>query len=243
MARPGGTDGYRRLRLLVGTLFTPQIKDLMVEVIPTELFPSGTKVVLIEKLMQYVERNAPHGYRCVLSKFPKRKIDNLLPRGGKTKAHSMEMFIALDQPGSAATTPSPPSGGKTPSDSALALVPYVAPEGRDLPIVPFSAPRLKKRLIKRWRKLWQRNVLSQKLVKHLRNVMATEGVADLTIKEIHFEVIKRIGVNFDTDRKRNMYVFFYKKLQRMLRKMNSDRKKKSKTKKKKDTSNRGYGRY
>ena len=245
MARPGDTGGYRRLRLLVGTLFNPQINELMVEVIPTELFPSGTKVVLIEKLMQYVERNAPHGYRCVLSKFPKRKIDNLLPRGGTTKAHSMEMFIALDQPCSAATTPSPPSGGKSPSDSGLALVPYVAAEERDLPIVPFSAPRLRKRLIKRWRELWRRTVLSQKLVEHLTNVMAEEGVADWTIKAIHFEVIKRMGMDFDIDRKRNMYVFFFKKLQRMLRKMKKREMQRMlrarRRRKKEDTSNQGYG--
>ena len=50
-----------------------------------------------------------------------------------------------------------------------------------------------------------------------------------------------MGVDFDIDRKRNMYVFFFKKLQRMLRKMKkkreaaevADGKKKGKKKKKK----------
>ena len=238
MGRPDDTDGCRQLRLLVGTLVRAQLKELIVDVIPTEVFPSGTKPALIEKLIQYVEHNGPHGYRCVLSKFSKRQIDTLLSRGGKTKDQSMEMFRAVDQLGSVATTPAAPSDGKTPPDSYLAIVPYGAPEDSDMPLVSFSGPSCRKRLIKRWKKLWRRKVLSQKLVEQLRKVMTTEGVAEWTIKEIHIQVIKQMGVNFGTERKRNMYVYFHKKLQQMLRKMKPLRKKKNSKKKKKKNKKR-----
>ena len=114
----------------------------------------------------------------------------------------MTMFIALDRP-----TPRLASSAGNASEPIYAIVPFVDMDEMDLPLVPF-VPKQRLCLGKLWRRLAKLKLASQQLLAHMKAIMARDGAAELTVKEVHDEVIARMGVNFAADHKRNMYVFF-----------------------------------
>ena len=84
-------------------------------------------------------------------------------------------------------------------------------EGQTL--VPFQ-PKSGKRLIRFWKGLGKRAALSNALVRHLQMICAQDGAAHWSVQQVHDELQRRLGVDFNEIQKRNMHLFFHKKLRR-----------------------------
>ena len=161
------------------------------------IFARGAKAVLVQSLLDYVMDKENDGYRQVLNHYTKKRIDDFLIHGGATKAHSIQRFIDRD-------LPMPTVEGQT--------MPTV--EGQTL--VPFQ-PKSGKRLIRFWKGLGKRAALSNALVTHLKMICAQDGAAHWSVQQVHDELQRRLGVDFNEIQKRNMHLFFHKKLRRIAR--------------------------
>ena len=122
----------------------------------------------------------------------------------------MTLFIALDRP-----TPPLLNLAGIVSEPIHAIVPCVAMDEMDLQLVPF-VPKQNACHGELWRRLAKHKLVSQQLLAHIKAILAGDGPAQLRVKDVHAEVIKRMGVNFDADRNRNMYRFFHKHLARLV---------------------------
>ena len=110
---------------------------------------------------------------------------------------------------------------RNPSIAMMQLVP-VEPMSNAVLVQEVGAQH--KKMKKTWVRLARRKLKSQQMIIALKKCMSSPDADRMSIDDIRTEVCKMIGVVFDVIVKPNMYVFFHKHVQRLLRKR-ADRRK------------------
>ena len=109
---------------------------LATALIPGVISPRGSKVALIQSLVDYATGKEDVVYPRMFRDFLKVQILAFLPRNCKTKAEAISLFIDLDRtPQGQVTPPATPSQ----ADCTDAGVPCAGPDMQDLVVVPFHA--------------------------------------------------------------------------------------------------------
>ena len=172
--------------------------------------PKKKKADLAKMLLMHVleDPDPETRYRKVLADFTKRAINEVLPVRAARKADAVEVMMRVDR-----LTFSRPAD-RDPSIAMMQLVP-VEPLSEAL-VQEVGAQQ--KKMKKTWVRLARRKLKSQQMITALKKLISGPDADRMSVNDLRLEVGKMIGVAFDTTVKPNMYVFFHKHLQRLLRK-------------------------
>ena len=145
----------------------------------------------------------------MLADFTKRTLEAVLPVKATRKADAVDVIIRVDR----RTFPRP--ADRDPS-IAMQLVP-VEPLITDVVLMQ-DIKAQRRRATKTWARLGRRKLKSQQMIAALKQLISSPGADDMTVDQLRLEVCKKIGVVFDATARTNMFAFFHKHLQRLLRK-------------------------
>ena len=171
--------------------------------------PRKKKAELAMMLVMHVREDPETRYRKVLADFTKRAIDEVLPVKAARKADAVDVMMRVDR-----LTFSRPAD-RDPSVAMMQLVPI---EPLSHAALVQGAGAQHKKMKKAWVRLARRKLKSQQMITALKKLISGPDADRMSINELRVEVGKMIGVAFDSTVKPNMYVFFHKHVQRLLRK-------------------------
>ena len=174
------------------------------------------KAELSQLLLMHVLEDPEIRYPRVLADFTKRALDAVLPCKATRKADALDMIISFDR----RTFPKP--ADRDPS-IAMQLV-LVEPLITDV-VLMLEVKAVKKRMKKTWARLARRRLKSQQMITALKQLISRPGADRMTVEQLRVEVCNKIGLVFDATVGTNMFVFFHKHVQRLLRKQADMRRK------------------
>ena len=161
-----------------------------------------------DMLLTYVLEDPETRYRRVLADFTKRTIDEILPVRAARKVDEVEVMLRVDRP-----TFSRPAD-RDPSDALMQLVPV---EPLNHAVLVQDVGTQQKKLKKQWVRLARRKLKSQQIITALKKLMSGPDADRMSVDDLCVEVSKVVGVDINPYTP-NMYVFFHKHVQRLLRK-------------------------
>ena len=193
---------------LISRLTKAGIKSLMIRHMATSV-PNKKKAELAEMLLMHVLGDPNKRYPELLADFTKRAIDDVLHMRAARKADAVEVIMRLDR----RSWPRPAD-----RDSSVAMMQLVPVEPVSHSALVQEADTQKRRMKKTWVRLARRKLKSQQMITELKRLIFSPDADRMSVDDLRAEVCKTIGVIFSATVKTNMYVFFHKHVQRLLRK-------------------------
>ena len=174
--------------------------------------PKKKKAELAKMLLTHVLEDPETRYRTLLADFSKRAIDEVLPVRAARKADAVDVMMRVDR----LTFPRP--ADRDPS-IAMQLVLADRDPSIAMQLVPVLEVGAQQKKMKRtWVRLARRKLKSQQTITALKKLMSGPDADRMSVDDLRVEVSKMVGVDIDPIVKPNMYVFFHKHVQRLLRK-------------------------
>ena len=167
------------------------------------------KADLAKMLLTHVLEDPETRYRTLLADFTKRAIDEVLPVRAARKADAMDVMMRVDR----LTFPRP--ADRDPS-IAMQLVLVDRDPSIAMQLV-LDVGAQQKKMKRTWVRMARRKLKSQQTITALKKLMSGPDADRMSVDDLCVEVSKVVGVDINPYTP-NMYVFFHKHVQRLLRK-------------------------